>query len=223
VFWKNAGGQTRPMHNPPQLTADIAGAHHLAVPLTELTFRTSHLRHLSNFAAVQPLSCAAAGPAGCRFVAPHGPAALYLALDATTAYEEFNRDFFRVARTLPGQGLARSGHLRPDPCATLGIHCRVSLLLCLAFPFPRWHATRVALGISTLAVAELTQAWAGFPNAPTQVLGTEVFNDNFFEGIIYPSARNQGHHCIVVFPDRLLPGSRVHFSDATTAIAGQLP
>jgi hypothetical protein len=82
---------------------------------------------------------------------------------------------------------------------------------------------RFRLGISTLSDAELTQPWAGIANAPTQVLGTEVFTDGFFEGIIYPSARNPGHPCVVVFRDRLLPGSRLHFSDAATAIAGQLP
>jgi RES domain-containing protein len=211
------------MLNGPALTAALAGAQHLAVPLTALAFRASHLRHFPHLAAAQALHCAAAGPAGTRFVAPNGPAALYLALDADTAYEEFNQDYFRVARTTPGRALVRAGRLRPDPGVILGIHVRVSRLLCLAFPFPRWHASRIALGIDTLSDAELTQPWAGSLNAATQVLGTEVFNAAFFEGIIYPSARNPGHNCIAIFRDRLLPSSRIHFSDASTAIAGQLP
>jgi hypothetical protein len=211
------------MHNPPVLTAAIAGAHHLAVPLRDLTFRVSHLRHFASFAAAQPLFCAAAGPAGSRFIAPNGPAAFYVALEADTAYEEFNADFFRVARTRPGRALTRAGGHRPDPSVTFGVHLRLSRLLSLAFPFARWRPTRVALGISTLSDAEITQPWAGIPNAPTQVLGAEVYNDDFFEGILYPSARKAGHSCVVVFPDRLLPGSRIHFSDAATAIAGQLP
>jgi RES domain-containing protein len=207
----------------PALAAAIANNHHLGVPLTELMFRASHLRHFSNFAAAQPLFCAPAGLAGSRFVAPNGPAALYLAFDADTAYEEFNQDFFRVARVPNGRALVRAGGLRPAPSATLGVHLRLSRLLSLAFPLPRWHATRSALGISTLSDAEVTQPWAGLANAPTQRLGTEVFNDGFFEGIVYPSARNPRHHCVVVFRDRLLPGSRIDFSDAATALAGQLP
>jgi RES domain-containing protein len=212
------------MLSPPALTAAIAGVHHLAVPFSELTFRATHLRHFHNVAvAPQPLFCAAAGPAGSRFVAPSGPAALYVALDADTAYQEFNQDFFRVARTPPGRRLVRAGRLRPDPCVMLGVHFRVSRLLNLASPIRRWHATRTALGINTSSDAEITRPWAGLANPSTQVLGTEVFGGNFFEGIIYPSARSPGHNCIVVFRDRLLPTSRIHFSDAATAIAGQLP
>jgi RES domain-containing protein len=211
------------MHNPPTLTVSIAGAHHLAVPFTGLAFRVSHFQHFANIAVAQPLFCAAAGPAGSRFVAPNGPAALYMALDADTGYEEFNQGFFRVARTARGRQLVRAGRHRPDPCVVLGIHVRVSRLLSLAYPFRNWHPTRAALGINTLSDAEVTQPWAGIANAPTQVLGTEVFNDAFFEGILYPSARNPGHNCIVVFRDRLLPTSRIRFSDVVTAIAGQLP
>ena len=140
-----------------------------------------------------------------------------------TAYEEFNQDYLRVARTPAGRVPIRAGHLRPDPCVVLGIHFRVSRLLSLAHPFRRWHQTRLALGIPTGSDAEMTQPWAGVPNAPTQVLGTEVFNDNFFEGIIYPSARNPGHNCAVLFQGRLLPNSRIQFSDAATAIGQQLP
>jgi hypothetical protein len=211
------------MHNPPALTAALAGAHGLAVPLTELTFRASHLRHFPNFAAAQPLFCAAAGPAGSRFIAPHGPAALHVALDPETAHEELNHDFFRVLRTPPGRTLTRAGRHRPYPSVILGIHFRLSRLLSLAYPLPRWRATRVALGINATSDAEITQPWAGIPNAPTQVLGTEVFNDGFFEGILYPSARVPGRNCLVVFRDRLLPGSRVDFSDHVTGIASHLP
>ncbi len=201
----------------------LAAAHPLAVPLEGVLYRVSHLRHFANFAAAQPLYCSAAGPAGSRFVAPNGPVALYLAFDADTGFEEFNQDYFRVARTPSGQGLVRAGRLRPAPAVTLGVHVRLARLLSLAFPFPRWRQTRTALGIGTRSEAELTQPWAGIPGAPTQTLGTELFNDAFFEGIVYPSARHPRHNCLVVFRDRLLPGSRIHFADATTAIAGQLP
>jgi hypothetical protein len=212
------------MHSPPALTQAIAAAQHLAVPWRGLTFRVSHLQYFSNFAAAQPLFCAAAGAAGSRYVAPHGPAALYVAIDADTAYREFNQHFYRLARSRPsGRSLVRSGQLRPDPGVTLAVHVRVSRLLNVTRSSSHWRQTRRLLGIRANSHAELLQPWAGVANAPTQVLGTEVFNGGFFEGILYPSAQNPNQTCFVLFRDRLLPTSRVHFHDATTAITGQLP
>src|SRR5262245_39899091 len=136
------------MHSPPVLTAAIAGAHPLALAPTDLTARASHLRHFSNFAIAQPLFCAAAVPAGSRYVAPIEPAVLYLAFDADTAYKEFNQHFVRVASIQPGRRLVLAGRHPPAPCVTLGVHIRLSRLLSLAFPFPGWHPTRAALGMN---------------------------------------------------------------------------
>ena len=211
------------MRDVPALTAAVAAAQNLAVPLRALSFRASHLRHFPNFAAAQPLFAATGGAAGSRYVAPNGPAALYLALDAETAYRELNRDFYRTARSAAGRSLVRNGLLRPVPCVMLGVHVRVSRLLNLTRSGPRWRQSRAVLGISARSDAELLQPWAGVPNAPTQSLGSEVFNAVFFEGILFPSAQNRGHTCVVLFRDRLLPTSRIHFHEAVTAIAGQLP
>jgi hypothetical protein len=211
------------MHNPPALTHAVAAAHRWAVPLRLVIYRASHLRHFSNFATAQPLFCAVAGAAGSRYAMPAGPAALYIALDADTAYRELNQDFFRLARGPAGRSLVRRGQLRPVPTVTLGVHVRVSRVLNVTRSGSNWRPTRRLLGINRRSNAELLRPWAGIPNTPTQVLGAEVFNEGFFEGILYPSAQNPNHSCLVLFRDRLLPTSQVHFHDATIALTDQLP
>ena len=84
----------------------------------------------------------------------------------------------------------------------------------------RDNATRLTLGIN--AVAELLGV-GGVPNALTQVLGDTVFNDGHFEGILFPSAQNANHDCLVLFPAQLQAASSVTFFDATTNLAGHLP
>jgi hypothetical protein len=145
----------------PDLTAAVAAAQDLAVPLRALGFRASHLRHFANLAAAQPLFSATGGAAGSRYVAPNGPAALYLALDAETAYRELNRDFYLTAR---GRSLVRNGLLRPVPCVALGVHVRVSRLLNLTRSGPRWRQSRALLRISTRSDKDLLQPWAGVPS-----------------------------------------------------------
>ncbi len=109
------------------------------------------------------------------------------------------------------------------PSATLGIHLRVSRLLNLTRSGSRWQQSRSQLHIPRRSDRELTQPWAGVPHAPTQVLGNQVFGDGFFEGILYPSAQNVGHSCVVLFRSRLLPTSLVDFHDAATGLTAQLP
>jgi hypothetical protein len=211
------------MHNPPSLSQAVSLAQDHAIPWRGLTYRACHLQHFANFATAQPLFCANGGSAGNRYIAPNGPAALYVALDADTAYRELNQNFFRTARGKIGRTLVGNGQLRPVPCVLLGVHVRVTRLLNVGRTGSRWRQTRRLLGISARSNSELLQLWAGVPTAPTQVLGTEVFNGGFFEGILFPSAQNLNHTCLVLFRDRLLPNSQVHFHDATTAITGQLP
>ncbi len=98
----------------------------------------------------------------------------------------------------------------------IGAHIRASRLLDLRDPL-----TRLQLGIHS--VTEIIAPWKGVPNAPTQVLGDTVFNDAYFEGIVYPSAQHPGHDCVVFFPTRLLPASRIDFFDPITKLAAQLP
>jgi hypothetical protein len=98
----------------------------------------------------------------------------------------------------------------------IGIHLRVSRLLDL-----QDNTTRTQLGI--LSDTELVGAWRFMPNPPTQLLGDSVFKDGFFEGIVFPSAQNPGHSCIVVFPGRLSAVSRIDFFDPATGLNAHLP
>ena len=98
----------------------------------------------------------------------------------------------------------------------IGVHVRVSRLLDLRNPLTR-------LQLDILNVLEILGPWKGVPNAPTQVLGEAVYNDNYFEGIVYPAVQNPGHDCLLIFPNRLLPTSRVDFFDTITKLAAHLP
>ncbi len=203
------------MFNLPALALGIVAGRPQAIPLTGVTFRSIHLQHFANFQAAQPLLAAAGGATGSRFILPQGPVALYTAFDAGTAHREGNQVFYQTASAAAGPALMRAGGLRPDPVVLIGTHVRVSRLLDLRDP-----AVRQSLGTT---VGELVGPWRLIPNAPTQILGNTVFNDGQFEGIAYPSAQNPGHDCLVLFPARLLPASRVDFSDAVTQLAAHLP
>ncbi len=204
------------MLNPPALAPAVAALRPQAVPFADLVFRAIHLRHFANFAQSRPLYAAGGGAAGSRYVIPNGPPALYAALDADTAHREGNQPFYQALNAPAGPALRRAGGLRPDPVVLLGIHIRAAHLLDLRDPGIHPH-----LGVQ--GPAELLGAWRGVPNAPTQVLGDTVFRDGHFEGVLYPSAQNPGHDCLVLFPDRLLRGSRVDCVDALTGLASQLP
>lgn len=193
------------MLSPPALGPAVEACRPLAVPFRALTYRTIHLRWFQNFATSRPLFTAAGTVS--RYAPPGGPAALYVALDADTAYREGNQDFYRVlsAPGGAGQALAVAGGLRPEPLALLGIHVSVGRLLDLSNVSVRQH-----LGIA--ADAEVLVPWKGVPApTPTQALGQAVFGDGSFEGLLYPSAQNLGSRCLVLFPARLLAASRVDF------------
>jgi RES domain-containing protein len=205
------------------LPAAVVAAQPRAVRFQGLTYRAINLRHFANLSVARPLFCPAGGLAGSRYIPPDGPAALYAALDVDTTHREVNQDFYRVARTSAGRSLVRTGSLRPAPLVTIAIHVRVSRLLNISRFGRNWRPTRRMLGINVRSNAELLQPWAGVSNRPTQVLGAEVFNAGFFEGILYPSAQSAGRVCLVLFRDRLLATSRVHFHDGPTGLAAQLP
>lgn len=107
---------------------------------------------------------------------------MYVAFEAETADQEFNQFFYRLRRSTQGRTLARNGNLRPDPYAMLGIHLRVQRLLDLTRKYSHGRQIRRLFAVSNRSDAELLQPWAGIANAPTQVLGTEIFNDGFLKG-----------------------------------------
>lgn len=189
------------MLNPLALVPGLAAARPQAVALDALVFRSVHLSHFSNFAAAQPLFAVAGGASGSRYVRRNGPAAWYAAFDADTAHREGNQAYYQTHASAAGQALIRAGALRPDPVVILGVHIHTFRLLDL-----RDALVRLQLGIQT--VLEILMSWKGILNAPTQVLGEAVFHDGHFEGIVFPSAQNPGHDCVVLFPTRLLATTR---------------
>ncbi len=192
------------MLEPSLLAQAIATCHGRAVGYHTLAYRASHLKYFGNFPTANALY-AAPSVDGTRYVLPGGPAALYASFDADTPYREVNQDFFAALNGPGGAALAAAGGLRPDPLVTAGVHIILSRLLDL-FDL----TTRTALGIAS--DAELLAPWKNAP-APTgtQRLGQAVYDEKFFEGILYPSAQISGRKNLVLFPERLLKKSRAHF------------
>jgi RES domain-containing protein len=191
------------MLNPPALAPAVAACHAHAIPFRDLMYRTVHLRWFDTFPNAQPLYAAPGGRS--RFVQPGGHASVYAAFDPDTAYREGNQEFYRLLSAPNGPGLAAAGGLRPDTMVLMGVHVTAGRILDLMNV-----AVRQLLNIR--ADAELLVPWKNVPNpTPTQLLGEAVFADNFFEGIIYPSAQNPSHRCLVLLPGRFLPASRAHF------------
>jgi RES domain-containing protein len=84
-----------------------------------------------------------------------------------------------------------------------------------------------AAGQIETSVQELTGDWRGYQlrtgltsvssptgRAPTQELGAEIYNSGLFEGFLSVSAKLPDQKNLIVFPDRLKPGSSVTFTDA---------
>lgn len=80
-----------------------------------------------------------------------------------------------------------------------------------------------------VSAQELTGDWRGYQlrstltsvkaptgAAPTQELGFELYNINLFEGFMTLSAKLPDQINLVIFRDRLLPGSDVTFADLAT-------
>lgn len=74
---------------------------------------------------------------------------------------------------------------------------------------------------------ELTGSWialnAGGVEAPTQRLGRAVSDLGGIEALVVPSAQDPRRSNIAVFPDRLLPGSRLRVFDEDGLIDASVP
>lgn len=185
------------------LAQSLAACQQHAVGFRDLGYRAIHLRWFDQFSAAKPLF-ASAGGTGSRYVPPHGPAALYAALEIETAYREMNQDFYAALALPSGAALAQAGALRPEPAVAIGVHINVSRLLDLR------NAAVLALLHTTHA--ELLAPWKNVPNpTATQQLGAAVLQGNWFEGIIYLSLQHPGHSCVVLFRKQLLAKPAVHF------------
>jgi RES domain-containing protein len=203
------------MLSAPNLGPAVTAVRPTAVPLSTVAYRSIHLQHFVRFATARPLLAALGGLVGSRYVPPGGPPAIYMTLDVETAHREGNQAFYQAAHAPAGPALLRAGGLRPNPAVLLGIYVRVARLLDLRDPGVQ--------GQLATNPAELVGPWRFVPNAPTQQLGHTIFSDNHFEGMLFPSAQNLNHTCLVIFPGRLLTASRVDFRDPVTRLAQQLP
>jgi RES domain-containing protein len=191
------------MHSGPALAQAVTASQAHAVPFRGLTYRAIHLRWFDRFATARPLFTAAGGP-GTRYVPPGGPAVLYSAFGMETAHHEMNQIFYQTLAGAAGPALTVAGGLRPDPAVVIGVHVNVTRLLDLRIP--------AVLQLLNTTPAQLLAPWKNVPNpTATQQLGDAVFQGNWFEGIIYPSAQHTNHHCLVLFRLRLLAKPTVHF------------
>jgi hypothetical protein len=121
-----------------------------------------------------------------------------------TAYREMNQVFYQTLAGPFGPALLAAGALRPDPAGVIGLHVNVTRILDLRLP--------AVLNLLNTGQAQLVAPWKNVPNpAPTQQLGDAVFQGNWFEGILYPSAQHTNFNCLVLFRQRLLLNPAVHF------------
>jgi RES domain-containing protein len=191
------------MHSGLALTQAVTACQAHAVPFHGLTYRAIHLRWFDQFATAQPLFTAAGGP-GTRYVPPNGPAALHSAFETETAHREMNQTFYHTLTSAAGPALAVAGALRPDPAVVIGVHINVSRVLDLRLP--------AVLQLLHTNNAQLLAPWKNAANpTATQQLGDAVFQGNWFEGILYPSAQHANYHCLVLFRQRLRAKPAVYF------------
>lgn len=205
------------MLDPSGLAQTLVALRPLAIPFVGLTYRSVRLVHFADLKTAKPLFSASGGTTGTRFVPPSSlTRSLYLAADSDTAYREGNQDFFRTAATLPGQTLLLTGGLRAATVVLVSVYARTSRLLDTRDP-------TIQSQLRTTP-AELASGWLGVADAPTQRLGHAVHQDGEYEGLVYKSVQHPGHDCLVLFPDRLLKTSTIHFkSDVAPLKDAELP
>jgi RES domain-containing protein len=170
--------------------------------------RSVALRHFLRPEPPAPLFAALPGKLGTRFVPPGEPiSALYVAFEVETAHREGNQAFYQILGD-PGLDLATAPP--PEEVVLIGIQVRLLSLLDI-------RSDEVASRLETTG-GELVSPWKTIPNAPTQRLGLAVHGGGDYEGLIYPSAQHTGGSCLVIFPDRLMPGSHVQFRSRTAGV-----
>jgi hypothetical protein len=176
--------------------------------IDSIVYRSIALRHFLPPKSPDPLFASLPGRQGSRFVPPgESISVLYAAFEAETAHREGNPDFYQI---LGDPGLDLSTIIPPEEVVFIGIHIRLSSLLDV-------RLDEIASRLETTG-GELTSPWRMIPDAPTQRLGLAVHGSGDFEGLIYRSAQHAGGSCLVLFPNRLMPGSRVFFRSRTLGV-----
>ena len=177
--------------------------------------RSILLRHFLPPRIPNALFASPAGSLGSRFVPPHRPTrSLYLAEDAETAHREGNQAFYRALGYLYGGRIGSDALLPPEEAVLIGVLVIAARLLNLRDP-------EIRARLETSA-DELASPWKTVPDAPTQRLGDVLVADGGFEGLIYESVQCPSHTCLVVFPDRLGPDSRIAFRSRTDGVPSAL-
>ncbi len=191
------------MLDPNTFAQTVPALRAFATPLVDLAFRAIHLRWCPDLATSNPLLGVLKAS---RFVPDQGAfLSLYFALDAETANREANQEFHRQWGTPAGVQLAKAGALRPEPLWSVGTHLQLARVLDL-----RLGSIRTVLGIGS--DSDIQTPWIAVPMpTPTQLLGSTIHADRFFEGIVFPSVQRQGGVCLVAFPDRLLSTSHIDY------------
>jgi RES domain-containing protein len=191
----------------PSLDAELRAlaADDAAVDVDAFVFRSIALRHFMPPRKPSPLYCS--GSVVSRFApAGHVFPCLYAALDAETAHREGNQAFYAVL----AQGVRPAELKPPEEVVMIGVRFSLRRVLDLGDA-----SVQKRLGTST---SELASRWKLVPDAPTQRLGAAVHASRAFDGIAYPSVRNPGGVCLVVFPDVLSAGSSIEFRSRTPGV-----
>jgi RES domain-containing protein len=166
----------------------------------------------------EPLYFEGSARVGARFTPLGGPAGLYLAADQTTAFAEI-RDLSFGSGRIPRRLKAR------DPVVLVYVRTILDGILDLTDTRVRGRLglTRAAARGSWRPAMEAYLA--GTRSMPlTQQLGLAAHLTGRVSGIWYESARNDGGHCLVVFPDRLAPlGGFVEVHDSSRRYRQRLP
>jgi len=188
-------------------------------PIAPRGFQGTAYRFIGTRFANTALSSAGSLTRGGRFNPPNCFEALYTALAAETAIAE--RD---------GLLLTASGVRLADRVGTgvlLRMECRLTAVLDL-----RDDILRRRLRMSLAVLLGPWLAWnAAAPvdsdrqrpvTAPTQELGLALYNSKRFEALLAPSAKDAAGTCLVIFPGRLRPRSRVKVDDPRGSIHATL-
>jgi RES domain-containing protein len=131
------------------------------------------------------------------FPLPHTSAytfrAIYMAEDPLTAYREFHQDRLTIAQENPLDARLR---LTVMMCAQVTL--QTDRILDLTRP-----SVRIRLRTT---IHQLTGSWRLFNArrewAPTQLLGYEAFRSAHYDAIRFPSTRNPGGVCVLIFTER---------------------
>jgi RES domain-containing protein len=188
---------------------DFTGVLYRAVTLEALY----GFHHDPPYPAIRPLYNLGAPSTGARFTPRDGMPSLYFASDPETALAEVHQVHAKLRLLNPPV-------MSPLPPTVL-YSARVQIDSALDLMN---HTVQTALGIDSAWLGmEWRPAHERTGIAPTQLMGQEVFESGLFQAIRFPSARQPGHACWVVFTERLGGSSIIEVFDPDGNLTARLP